>query len=328
MASDVMTGAAAPPSRSALRSVWPALLIFIFLALLPVGAPLLGTGGYTLTIAGRIMIFAIAAVSLDLILGYGGLVSFGHAAFIGLGAYAAGILASHEVEEGLVLLPAAILAASLFALPTGAISLKTRGVHFIMITLAFGQMAYFTMTSLSAYGGDDGLTLRARPLVAGFRLLDGRWVFHYVTLGLLVAAWALCRTITRSRFGRVLRGCRENEERMRALGYDPFAYRLAAYVIAGAIAGLSGALLAIQAEFVSPAYMSWQRSGELIVMVVLGGIGTLHGAIIGAAAFLLTEELLSGVTEHWRLIFGPLLILAVLFLRGGLGGLFGKARHD
>jgi len=184
------------------------------------------------------------------------------------------------------------------------------------------------MTSLSAYGGDDGLTLWSRPLVAGFDWLNDRSAFYYIVLLLLVAAWALCRAVTRSRFGRVLRGCREDEERMRALGYDPFAYRLAATVIAGAIAGLAGALLAIQAEFVSPAYMSWQRSGELIVMVVLGGIGSLHGAIVGAAAFLLAEELLSGVTEHWRLIFGPLLILVVLFLRGGLGGLLGKVRHD
>ncbi|WP_429229585.1 branched-chain amino acid ABC transporter permease [Inquilinus ginsengisoli] len=316
-----------PPS-SALRTVWPALLIFAVLALVPVVAPLLGGGSYPLTVAGRIMIFAIAAVSLDLILGYGGLVSFGHAAFIGLGAYAVGILADAGFEEGLLLLPAAMLAAAVFAALTGAVSLKTRGVHYIMITLAFGQMAYFTMTSLSAYGGDDGLTLWSRPLVAGFDWLNDRSAFYYIVLLLLVAAWALCRAVTRSRFGRVLRGCREDEERMRALGYSPFAYRLAATVIAGAIAGLAGALLAVQTEFVSPAYMSWQRSGELIVMVVLGGIGSLHGAIVGAAAFLLAEELLSGVTEHWRLIFGPLLILVVLFLRGGLGGLLGKVRHD
>ncbi|MGF6231443.1 branched-chain amino acid transport system permease protein [Inquilinus ginsengisoli] len=326
MASDAMTGVV-PPS-SALRTVWPALLIFAVLALVPVVAPLLGGGSYPLTVAGRIMIFAIAAVSLDLILGYGGLVSFGHAAFIGLGAYAVGILADAGFEEGLLLLPAAMLAAAVFAALTGAVSLKTRGVHYIMITLAFGQMAYFTMTSLSAYGGDDGLTLWSRPLVAGFDWLNDRSAFYYIVLLLLVAAWALCRAVTRSRFGRVLRGCREDEERMRALGYSPFAYRLAATVIAGAIAGLAGALLAVQTEFVSPAYMSWQRSGELIVMVVLGGIGSLHGAIVGAAAFLLAEELLSGVTEHWRLIFGPLLILVVLFLRGGLGGLLGKVRHD
>lgn len=327
MASDAMTGAATP-TPSALCSVWPALLIFAVLALVPVVAPLLGGGSYPLTVAGRIMIFAMAAVSLDLILGYGGLVSFGHAAFIGLGAYAVGILMDAGLEEGLVLLPAAMLAAGIFALLTGAVSLKTRGVHYIMITLAFGQMAYFTMTSLSAYGGDDGLTLWSRPLLAGFKALNGRVSFYYVVLVLLIAAWALCLAVTRSRFGRVLRGCRENEERMRALGYDPFAYRLVATVIAGAIAGLAGALLAIQADFVSPAYMSWQRSGELIVMVVLGGISSLHGAILGAAAFLLAEELLAGVTEHWRLIFGPLLILVVLFLRGGLGGLLGRVRHD
>ena len=327
MASDAMTGAATP-TPSALRSVWPAFLIFAMLALVPVVAPLLGGGSYPLTVAGRIMIFAMAAVSLDLILGYGGLVSFGHAAFIGLGAYAVGILMDAGLEEGLVLLPAAMLAAAVFALLTGAVSLKTRGVHYIMITLAFGQMAYFTMTSLSAYGGDDGLTLWSRPLLAGFKALNGRVSFYYVVLALLIAVWALCLAVTRSRFGRVLRGCRENEERMRALGYDPFAYRLVATVIAGAIAGLAGALLAIQADFVSPAYMSWQRSGELIVMVVLGGISSLHGAILGAAAFLLAEELLAGVTEHWRLIFGPLLILVVLFLRGGLGGLLGRVRHD
>ncbi|MGO1081230.1 branched-chain amino acid ABC transporter permease [Inquilinus sp. CA228] len=204
MASDAMTGAATP-GPSALRSVWPALLIFAVLALVPVVAPLLG-GTYPLTVAGRIMIFAIAAVSLDLILGYGGLVSFGHAAFIGLGAYAVGILMDAGLEEGLVLLPAAMLAAAVFALLTGAVSLKTRGVHYIMITLAFGQMAYFTMTSLSAYGGDDGLTLWSRPLVAGFNWLNDRSAFYYAVLVLLVGAWALCRAVTRSRFGRVLRG--------------------------------------------------------------------------------------------------------------------------
>ena len=323
--SDAAAPAAAgrPGTALARAEILVPLVLFALLAVLPWAATALGSE-YLMTLAARIMIFAMAAISLDLILGYGALVSFGHAAFVGIGAYSVGILSSHGIGDALVTFPAAILAAALFALATGAVSLKTRGVYFIMITLAFGQMAYFTATSLSAYGGDDGLTLWSRSSVAGSAILEDERGFYYAVWMLLLGVYGLCHRIVRSRFGRVLRGAKENEQRMRAVGHNPYVFRLAAYVIAGAIAGLSGALLANQAEFVSPAYMSWQRSGELIIMVVLGGMGTLFGPLLGAAAFLLTEEVLSHVTQHWKVIFGPLLVLVVLFTRSGLAGLFGR----
>jgi branched-chain amino acid transport system permease protein len=195
-----------------------------------------------------------------------------------------------------------------------------------MITLAFGQMAFFTASSLAAYGGDDGYTLFSRTEVAGTRLLENRLGFHFVCLGLLALVYLLCRAVLASRFGRVLRATRENPLRVRAVGFDPFPFRLVAYVIAGAVGGLAGFLFANATEFVAPAYLSWQRSGELLFMVILGGLGGLHGAILGALAYVLLEEWLAHFTEHWRLIFGPLLILSVLFFRGGLAGLLEPRR--
>jgi branched-chain amino acid transport system permease protein len=304
---------------------WPAsdlvpLTIFVLLALMPALASL-GSEIYLLNLFTRVMIFAIAALALDLIVGYGALVSFGHAAFIGLGAYAVGILAFHGMNEVLLSLPLAIAVAGLFAIATGFVCLRTRGVYFIMITLAFGQMAFFTASSLAPYGGDDGLTIHARDTLLGFPVLGSDRALYYIVLLCLLGSFFLCRAIVLSRFGRVLRGARENPTRMAAIGFEIFRYQLIAYAISGALAGLSGFLLANATEFVSPAYMSWQRSGELIIMVLLGGMGTLYGAIIGAAAFLLTEEWLSGLTEHWKVIFGPLLVIVVVFARGGLVGL-------
>jgi branched-chain amino acid transport system permease protein len=318
--------ASAPPLAPApwLRRLIVPLVLFVILAITPFIARF-GGEGYILSLAMRVMIFAIAAMSLDLILGFGALISFGHAAFLGIGAYAVGILMSHGISDAVGQLAAALAAAALFALVTGAISLRTKGVYFIMITLAFGQMLYFLGTSLAAYGGDDGLTLPSRSVVFGSKLFERDYGFYYVIFGLLVGTYALCRAIVASRFGRVLRGTRDNPVRMRAIGFSPFAYQLAAYVIAGTICGLAGFLLANQTGFVSPAYMTWQRSGELIIMVILGGLGTLHGAILGAAAFVVLEEALSRVTEHWKMIFGPLLVVVVLFARGGLLGLF---RHN
>lgn len=276
----------------------------------------------------RALIFAIAALSLDLILGYGAMVSFGHAAYLGIGAYAAGILAANGITGLEVQLPIALASAGLFALVTGAISLRTKGVHFIMITLAFGQMAYFLMTSLSAYGGDDGMALAAPSTLFGAQVLGGQLRFFYTTLVLLAALWLALRTVTRSRFGRVLTGTRENIERMQAIGFSPFRYQLTAYVISGMVASVAGVLLANHASFVSPSYMGWARSGEMIAMVVLGGMGTLTGPILGAIAFMLTEEALARLTTHWRLPFGALVVLAVLFTRGGLmGALRGKGRE-
>jgi branched-chain amino acid transport system permease protein len=293
--------------------------LFALMALLPILSPILG-GNYLLLIGERVMIFAIAALSLELLIGVGGLVSFGHAAFLGVGAYGAGIAASHGLGTLSVALPAALAASALFALATGAIAVRTRGVYFIMITLAFGQMGFFVATSLAPYGGDDGLTWPTRTLVLGTRLLKSETAFFYVILALLVAVYLLVSRLIASRFGRVLRGLTDNETRMQAIGFTPYPYRLTAYVIAGTICGLAGFLLGNQAEFVSPAYMHWQRSGELIMMVLLGGTGTLYGPIVGAAAFLMLEETLSRLTEHWKVILGPLLVLLVLFARGGIAG--------
>jgi len=300
-------------------------LIFGVLAGLPVAA-LLVPEGYLLDLATRIMIFSIAAVALDLVVGYGALVSFGHAAFIGLGAYAVGILAAHGIGETLVSLPLALAVSMLFAYLTGLVSLRTRGVYFIMITLAFGQMAFFTASSLAPYGGDDGLTIAARNTLLGFALFKYPRALYYVALACLIGTFFLCRAILGSRFGRVLRGARENPTRMATLGFEVYRFQLAAYVISGGLCGLAGFLLANAADFVSPAYMSWQRSGELIIMVLLGGIGTLYGAIIGTASYLLIEELLSGLTEYWKVIFGPMLVLVVVFGRGGLVGLLARVR--
>ena len=309
----------APPPARVSAAALP-IGIFLALALLPLLAHLAGSG-YLVSLGSRVMIFAIAAVALDLLVGYGALISFGHAAFIGLGAYAVGILASYGVSDALVALPAALALSALYALLTGAVCLRTRGVYFIMITLAFGQMAFFTASSLAPFGGDDGLTIATRSTLLGFAPIKSERAFYGVVLGCLIGTYLFCRALVASRFGRVIRGARENPIRMAAIGFDVYRFQLAAYVIAGALGGLSGFLLANATEFVSPAYMSWQRSGELIVMVLLGGLGTLDGAIVGAAAYLLTEEWLSGYTEDWKVIFGPVLVLIVLFARGGLLGL-------
>ena len=295
--------------------------IFLVLAVIPLVALVTG-GGYLVSLGARVMIFAVAAVALDLLLGYGGLISFGHAAFIGLGAYAVGILAAHGITDALIALPAALAISALYAFLTGIVCLRTTGVYFIMITLAFGQMAYFTATSLAPYGGDDGLTVAARNTFAGFALIKNERAFYYVVFACLLGSYLFCRALVASRFGRVLRGAKENPVRMATIGFNVYRFQLAAYVIAGALAGLSGFLLANATEFVSPAYMSWQRSGELIVMVLLGGLGSLNGAIIGTAAYLLTEEWLAGFTENWKVIFGPMLVLVVLFARGGLLGVW------
>jgi branched-chain amino acid transport system permease protein len=307
-----------------LRAEAVPLLLFAALA----AAPHLGFGeGYALTLVARAMILGIAAVSLSLLVGGAGFVSLGHAAMLGVGAYAVVVLDAQGIVEGLIVLPVAVGAAALFALLTGAVSLCTSGVHFIMITLAFGQMAFFTASSLAAYGGDDGYTLFARTEFRGSRLLEHRLAFHYVCLGLLALVYLFCRALLASRFGRVLRAGKENALRLRAVGFDPYPYRLTAYAIAGGISGLAGFLFANAAEFVAPTYLSWQRSGEMLFMVILGGLGGLHGAILGALAYVLLEEWLSHLTEHWRMIFGPLLVLAVLFFRGGLAGLLDPRRR-
>jgi branched-chain amino acid transport system permease protein len=293
--------------------------LFAAIALLPLPAPLLG-GGYVLHIGGRAMILALAAISLELLIGVGGMVSFGHAAFLGIGAYGAGIAASHGLGTLAVALPAALAASAVFALLTGAIAVRTRGVYFIMITLAFGQMGFFVATSLAPYGGDDGLGWPGRTLMLGTHALKNETVFFYATVGAAAAAYVLTSRLAASRFGRVLRGLTGSETRLQAIGFAPYPFRLAAYVIAGTMCGAAGFLLGNHAEFVSPAYMHWQRSGELIVIVLLGGTGTMYGPVLGAVVYVLLEEVLSGFTEHWKAILGPILVLVVLFAKGGMAG--------
>jgi branched-chain amino acid transport system permease protein len=318
-AARIVMDAAAAALRALTFDQRTAASLFALMTTLPLLSPVLG-GNYLLLIGERVMLFAIAALSLELLIGVGGLVSFGHAAFLGVGAYGAGIASSHGLGTLCIALPVALAASALFALATGAIAVRTRGVYFIMITLAFGQMAFFVATSLAPYGGDDGLTWPTRTLVFGTRMLKSETTFFYFILALLIATYLLVSRLIASRFGRVLRGLTDNETRMQAIGFTPYPYRLTAYVIAGTICGLAGFLLGNQAEFVSPAYMHWQRSGELIMMVLLGGTGTLYGPILGAAAFLMLEETLSRLTEHWKVILGPLLVLVVLFAKGGIAG--------
>src|SRR5471030_1248873 len=302
-----------------LRNVAIAALL-VTLVLVPVFAELIGNR-FVLTLFTRIVILAMAAVSLNLILGFGGMMSFGHAAYLGIGGYAVGMLAKEGIVSGFVQWPVALLASALFALVIGALSLRTRGVYFIMITLAFAQMAYYMVSGLARYGGDDGLTINMRSQFAGPVNLSNKTQFYYICLALLFGAIYLVWRLVNSRFGMAVQGARSNEVRMRAIGFPTYRYKLVCFVIAGTLCGLAGALLANHTDFVSPAMMYWTRSGDLIIMVVLGGMGSAFGPLIGAVALLLLEEVLSGVTEYWQIILGPLLLLVVLFARGGIDGM-------
>jgi branched-chain amino acid transport system permease protein len=302
------------------------IVVLVSLALLPVYVELTGSR-FLLTMFTRIIILALAAVSLNLILGYGGMMSFGHAVYLGIGGYAVGMLAHEGIYSGFVQWPMALAASALFALIIGALSLRTRGVYFIMITLAFAQMAYYVVAGLARYGGDDGLTIYKRSQFFEPINLSNKMQFYYICLALLYASIYLVWRIVNSRFGMVIQGSRSNDTRMRAIGFPTFRYKLICFVIAGTLCGLSGALLANHTDFVSPAMMYWTRSGDLIIMVVLGGMGSVIGPVFGAIALLVLEETLSGFTEYWQIILGPLLLLVVLFARGGIDGLLGKVRH-
>ncbi len=294
-----------------------ALPLFALLLAFPVLAPLLG-GDFYLGLASRILIFAMAATSLNLILGFGGLVSFGHAAYVGVGAYTAAVALQAGITSAWLAWPLAMVVAALLALVIGAISLRTRGVYFIMITLAFAQMLYYLAISTKAYGGDDGLSLTGRPtLGAGLDLADER-VFYGVTLLLATLALLFVWRLLNARFGHALQAMRENEQRMEAVGFAVYRHRLIAFVIAGALAGLSGALLASLGNFVSPAMMQWSQSGVLMVMVILGGVGHLWGGVAGAVVFLLLEEVLSTYTVYWQFVLGAVLLAVVLLAPNGL----------
>ena len=302
------------------------VLLIAALAILPIYSSLSGNV-FILTLFTRIVIFALAAVSLNLIMGYGGMVSFGHAAYLGIGGYAVGILAFEGIGSGFVQWPIALAASALFALVIGALSLRTRGVYFFMITLAFAQMAYYVASGSARYGGDDGLTIYKRSNFGGLINMSNRVQFYYLCLACLLIAIFLIWRIVNSRFGLVVQGIRSNEPRMEAIGFPVTRYRLVCFIISGTLCGLAGALLANNTDFVSPSIMYWTRSGDLLVMVILGGIGTLFGPVIGAVFYLILEEVLSQFTEYSALIIGPLLLLIVLYGRGGIDGLLGRRRH-
>jgi branched-chain amino acid transport system permease protein len=306
-----------------LRTIVVAVLL-AGLALLPAYSALSGDA-FVLTLFTRIVILALAATSLNLMLGYGGMVSFGHAAYLGIGGYAIGILAHEGITSGFAQWPVALLVSALAALLIGALCLRTRGVYFIMITLAFAQMIYYVFAGLDRYGADDGLTIYSRSSFAGLIDLNNKAQFYYLCLALLVAATYLTGRLVNSRFGLAVQGSRSNDRRMRAIGFPTFRYRLICFVIAGTLCGLAGALLANHTDFVSPAMMHWTRSGDLIVMVVFGGMGSLFGPLFGAIALLVLEEALSRITEYWQIILGPLLLVIVLYARGGIDGLLARS---
>ncbi len=276
----------------------------------------------------RMMIFAIAALSLDLILGYGGLVSFGHAAYLGLGAYAVGVLTHHGIQNGFLQWGLAIVGSALVALVIGAVSIRTSGIYFIMITLAFTQMLYYLGLSIEEYGADDGMRLAARSRFAGLLDLRDPTTFYYVVLAILLLFLYVAHRMVNARFGMVLRAAKANEPRARAVGFSPYGYKLTAFVIAGAMCGLAGALLVNHTEYLTPEFMHWTRSGEIMFMVILGGMGTLVGPVVGAVALLLLEDVLSAWTTHWQMILGPILLLVVLFAKRGLVGLLPERRRD
>jgi branched-chain amino acid transport system permease protein len=295
-------------------------VVFALLLAMPVLLPIVGAE-YLTGLLIKAMLLAIAAISLDLIIGHGGMVSLGHAAFIGVGAYATAIGLENGIEEILVLLVITLVVTGGIALITGILALRTSGVYFLMITLAFGQMIYFTLTSLAAYGGDDGLTLWSLATLFGSDIVQEGEGLYFFVFAALFLTWVGVWRISQSRFGRVLRAARDNPQRAEVMGYPIARYQLIAYVIAACIAGVSGLLLVQYAEFVSPSIAVWQRSGDLIVAIVLGGLGSRNGAILGAFFIVIMEEFLSSIFHEWRLIYGPLLVLLVLYAKGGLNDL-------
>ena len=305
-----------------------ALASFVALALYP-----LVSGSYGIDLVTKIMIFAVFALSLELLVGTTGLVCFGHAAFFGIGAYTAVLLSSPSDASSLAwLLPASVLAASVYALMVGALSLRTKGVYFIMVTLAFAQMAYYVVHDTPLGGGTDGIYLMIKPTLGTLLDLDNAQVLYGFTLATLVAVFGFLTVLLRSRFGRALSGIRVNEQRMRATGFSTYPYKLAAFVISGGIAGLAGFLFAIKDGYVNPEMMSWHLSGAVLIMIILGGLGDLRGALIGAFAFALLQEffkseaIFGAFAKHWNMGLGLTIIASVVFLPRGLVGLPGQIK--
>ncbi|MEZ5604472.1 MAG: branched-chain amino acid ABC transporter permease [Burkholderiaceae bacterium] len=300
-------------------------------ALLLAAYPLFG-GKFALDLMTKIMILAIFALSLELLVGQTGLVCFGHAAFLGIAAYVAALLSPQGEPASLaILLPAAVLASGLYALAVGALSLRTRGIYFIMVTLAFAQMAYYVFHDTKLGGGSDGIYLYFRPVlsIAGWQPfdLDSGHTFYYFVLGCLAFTFGLLALLVRSRFGRALAGIRVNEQRMRAVGFTTFWYKLAAFVLAAMLAGLAGFLYALKDGFVNPELLSWHQSGAVLIMIILGGLGHLRGAVIGAFAFALLQELFQseaifgGLAQHWQLTLGFAIIACVALMPDGIVGI-------
>ncbi len=275
---------------------------------------------FYLDLLSRALILAIAVVSLNLILGFGGMVSLGHAAYIGIGAYSVGIPSYYDYYSGWLHLALALSVSAAFAFVTGAISLRTKGVYFIMITMAFSQMVYFTFLSLEEYGADDGLVIYSRSEFPAWLSMDGSTSLYYWIFGLLLLSLFFVRRLVHARFGRVIVGSKFNEQRMQALGFNTYRYRLVCYMISAMMCSLAGVLLGNFTGFISPDMIGWARSGELIFMVIIGGAGTFFGPLVGTIAFVLLEEFLSLITIYWHLIFGAMLVALVLFGKGGIDG--------
>ena len=315
-----------------------AVILFLALAIFPLVMQAMDSLFYV-SLASRVLIYAIAATSLNLVLGYGGMVSFGHAAFFGAGAFVVGILAVEGVRSAWIAWPVAVAVAALAALVIGAMSLRTRGVYFIMITLAFAQMIYYIFVSLKTYGGDDGLSMPGRSTLGMGVNLRNDLLWYYLVLAILAAVLYGLHRLTHSRFGRVIDAIRENEARAEAIGFPVYRYKLACFVIAGAVGGLAGALIANQSNYVSPSLLHWIQSGTLMIMVILGGVGTLWGGLIGAAVLLGLEHLIAdyrigwlaalapNYQDHAGLAVGAVLLAIVLLAPEGIAGLFRKRRH-
>ena len=306
--------------------VWFVFLAFVSLALYPLAA-----GSFGIDLVTKIMVFAIFALSLELLVGGTGLVCFGHAAFFGIGAYATVLLSPQDGAASLLwLLPAATVAAALYALVVGALSLRTKGVYFIMVTLAFAQMAYYVVHDTPLGGGTDGIYLNTKPVLGSLINLDKPLLLYGFTLATLMAVFGFLALLSRSRFGRALAGIRVNEQRMRATGFATYPYKLAAFTVSGGIAGLAGCLFAVKDGFVNPELMSWHFSGAVLIMIILGGIGHLRGALIGAFAFALLQEffqseaIFGNFAKHWHLGLGLTIITSVALLPKGLVGLPGQ----
>jgi branched-chain amino acid transport system permease protein len=304
------------PGRSAL-----AIVIILGFLLVPLISKEIGQPQYV-TLFSRILVYALGALSVNLLLSYAGLVSLGHAAFLGIGAYAVGIASFYGINSGFMQLALALLLAGGAGLAVGAVSVRVSGLHFIMITLAFAQLFYFLAAGLIYYGGDDGMTLSRRSTFNGLLNFNSPAVLYYTIVAVLLLYIFFLHRFSNSYIGMIIAGVRSNEDRMRALGYPTYRYKLIAFVISAMMCSVSGFLLANLNDFVSAQYMSWHRSGEFLIMIIFGGMHTLFGPIVGAAAVLLLEDVLSSYTDHWGIILGPILIMVIIYAERGIWGSF------